>query len=136
MLRVVGVGDRLSTPFERTIMKLPPELKPALQGAAGGAILLAVIGFTWGGWVTKGPADAQASQQARAEVVAALTPICVDNFRRSADPATALTEFKKTSSWGQGSYVEKAGWATMPGSQTPDSTLARACAEKLGDLKL
>jgi hypothetical protein len=117
-------------------MKVPPELKPALQGAAAGAIALAIIGFTWGGWVTKGTADAQASQRGRAEVVAALTPICIENFRRSPNAAAALTEFKNTNSWSQGSYVEKAGWATMPGSTVPDSTLARACAEKLGDLKL
>lgn len=117
-------------------MKMPPELKPALQGAAAGAIVLAIIGFTWGGWVTKGAADARASLLARNEVVAALTPICVENFRRSEDPAASLTELKKTDSWRQGSYVEKAGWATMPGSQAPDTTLARACAEKLGDLKL
>jgi hypothetical protein len=117
-------------------MKMPPELKPALQGAAAGAIALAIIGFTWGGWVTKGTADAQAGQRARAEVVAALTPICVENFRRSSDPANALKELKNTNSWSQGSFVEKAGWATMPGSALPDSTLARACAEKLGDIKL
>jgi hypothetical protein len=117
-------------------MKMPPEVKPALQGAAGGAILLAIIGFTWGGWVTKSTADTQAGNHARNEVVAALTPICVENFRKSADAAARLTELKNTNSWSQGSYVEKAGWATMPGSASPDSTLARACAEKLGELKL
>jgi len=33
-------------------MKLPIETKPALWGAACGAIALAIVGFSWGGWVT------------------------------------------------------------------------------------
>ena len=33
-------------------MKRPIETKPALWGAAGGAIVLAIVGFSWGGCVT------------------------------------------------------------------------------------
>lgn len=39
-------------------MKFPPETKPALLGAVGGAIALAIYGFTWGGWVGAGTAEA------------------------------------------------------------------------------
>ena len=38
-------------------MNVPPELKPACWGAVIGAIALAVIGFSWGGWVTGATAD-------------------------------------------------------------------------------
>ena len=41
-------------------MNIPVETKPALWGMAGGAIAAAIIGFTWGGWVTGGRAETDA----------------------------------------------------------------------------
>ena len=32
-------------------MKIPIETKPALWGVAGGAVALAIVGLTWGGWL-------------------------------------------------------------------------------------
>ena len=55
-------------------------LKRLLQGAAGGAAALALIGFAWGGWVTGGTAKQMAEKSASTAVVAALAPICVNNF--------------------------------------------------------
>jgi alpha/beta superfamily hydrolase len=113
-------------------MKIPPETKPALLGIAGGAIALAIIGFSWGGWVTGSTADKAAKQRADAAVVSALLPVCVERFQASADAAAHFAALKKASSWEQGPYVEKGGWANMPGSKTANSDLARACAEALG----
>src|SRR4051794_19146082 len=112
-------------------MQVPSELKPACWGAVGGAVALAIVGFSWGGWVTGATADAQAKQRADRAVVAALTPICVDKFRQQADAATNLVELKKVSTWQQGTFVAKGGWATMPGSGAADSAVASACAEIL-----
>jgi hypothetical protein len=112
-------------------MKFPPETKPAVLGAAGGAIVLAIVGFAWGGWVTASSAERSAKQRAEAAVVAALLPVCVAKFQASADVAVHLAALKKASSWEQGPYVEKGGWANMPGSTTANSDLARACAEAL-----
>jgi hypothetical protein len=42
------------------------QLKPALWGAVAGAGALAIVGFTWGGWVTGGKADVLARQQVEA----------------------------------------------------------------------
>jgi hypothetical protein len=39
-------------------MQSPEWLKPALYGAACGAIALATVGFSWGGWVTGGESGA------------------------------------------------------------------------------
>ena len=70
-------------------------------------------------------------------VVAALAPICVDQFQRSTNASANLIEFKKVkSSWQQGPFVAERGWATMPGAAAPDSAVARACAEMLNNLKL
>ena len=112
-------------------MKFPSETKPALLGAAAGAIALAFYGFTWGGWVTAGSADKAAKQQVETAVVAALVPVCVAKFNGAADVAVHAAALKKASSWEQGSYVEKGGWANMPGTTTANTDLARACAEAL-----
>jgi hypothetical protein len=45
-----------------------------------------------------------------------------------------LIEFNKVSSWNRRSVIEKGGWATMPGTDTPNSAVASACAERLGSL--
>ena len=92
-------------------MEFPSEVKPALWGAAGGAILLAIVGFTWGGWMTTSAANKLADQRADVAVVAILTPICVEKFHQNGDAIANLTALKKiSSSWEQGNFVEKGGW--------------------------
>jgi hypothetical protein len=61
-----------------------------------------------------------ADSTANSAVVAAIAPICADQFQRSADSANNLTTLKKTSSYEQAAFVEKGGWATMPGSKAVD----------------
>ncbi len=106
-----------------------------LQGVAAGAIATLVIGFGWGGWMLGSSAKTLADNTASSAVAAAIAPICVDQFQRSADAANNLTELKKTDSWQQAAYVEKGGWATMPGSKAADSGVPQACAALLGNLK-
>ncbi|MCP1760953.1 hypothetical protein [Bradyrhizobium japonicum] len=111
-------------------------VRPALWGAVAGAIALTIVGFSWGGWVTGGTAETLAKNSAATAVVAALTPICVDKFRQAADASANLVEMKKaTYAWDQSKFVEKGGWATMPGSAEPNSAVAKACAESLGSQK-
>lgn len=113
-------------------MNISPNVKPALWGAVGGAIALAIIGFTWGGWVTGSSAE-MATQKA---VVASLVPICVGQFQQSTDAPLQQAELKKITTWDRPTFVEKAGWATMPGSAKPDSAVAKVCAGLINDLKL
>ena len=111
-------------------------VRPALWGAAAGAIALAIVGFSWGGWVTGGAAETFARNSAATAVVAALTPICVEKFRQAADASANLVEMKKaTYASDQSKFVEKGGWATMPGSTQANSAVAKACAESLGSGK-
>ncbi len=112
-------------------MKTPEWLKPGLQGAALGAIALAVVGFSWGGWVTGGTAKQMASDQARLEVVAALVPICLENSSQDPQVVATLAELKGASSYKRSDLLMKTGWATMPGSSDPDRFVARACMDKL-----
>jgi alpha/beta superfamily hydrolase len=113
-------------------MKIPVETKPALWGIAGGAIAMAIVGFTWGGWVTAGTAEAEATKRANSAVVVALAPVCVEKFKHAADVSANLAALKKADSWAQGDFVEKGGWATVQGSNPQQVTaVAQACASLL-----
>ena len=117
-------------------MQVPSETKPAFWGAVGGAAVLAFVGFTWGGWTTAGTANKLADERADSAVVAILAPICVEKFQQSGDAVANLAALRKISStWEQGNFIEKGGWATRPGATSADYVLARACAEKLVQAK-
>jgi hypothetical protein len=118
-------------------MKLPAQTAPALWGAAGGAALIALLGFTWFGWVTSSTAQRTAKEQTDAALVQALTPVCIEKFKESADAAKNFEALKKIEySWEKSTFIEKGGWATPPGADKPNSALASACAEALGKQKL
>jgi hypothetical protein len=110
-------------------------LKRFLQGAAAGAVATVVIGFAWGGWTLGSTARQMADDRAKIAVVEALAPICVDKFQHATDATVNLAAFKKVDTWQRGDFIEKGGWATMPGSTTADSTVARACARALNIIK-
>jgi hypothetical protein len=111
-----------------------PSLRRLIQGAAVGAVVTMIIGFNWGGWSMESTAAKRADEASRSAVVAVLAPICVDKFQHSADATNNLIELKKVSSYMQGNFVEKGGWATPPGSNA-NSAVAQACATMLGNLK-
>jgi hypothetical protein len=107
-----------------------------LQGIAIGAVATIVIGFYWGGWVTGGSAWHTAQRQAKEAVVSVLAPICVEKFRQASDAQAKLAELKKISyTWDQNSFIEKGGWAVMPGSNMADAQVAKACAATLSSDK-
>ena len=112
-------------------MTLPKNTKPMIWGAVIGAILCAVLGFSWGGWVTGSTARKDAGIAAHDATIAALAPFCAERFRAQNDSATRLAELAKASTWERSGVVEKGGFATMPGATRGDSDLARACAELL-----
>jgi hypothetical protein len=112
-------------------VKFKAAAKPALLGRAVGALVLATLGFMWGSWVTASSADGAAKQRAEAAVVTALTPICLAKFQANADVAVHLALLKKMNSWERGPYLERGGWANMPGGITANPGLARACAGQL-----
>jgi hypothetical protein len=116
---------------KENLMQTPEWLKPGLYGAACGAAALAVIGFSWGGWVTGGTARTMAADQSKAEVVTALSLICVDQSKRDPQLAERVAAIKTASSWNRGDLVLKNGWATMPGTAEGNSQVAKDCANKI-----
>jgi len=107
---------------------LPANTGAYLWGAFGGAVVLAVVGFSWGGWTTAGSATRNASTAAHDAVVAALAPICVERFRGQTDAIARAADLAKSSTWERGAIIEKSGFATMPGATSADADVARACA--------
>jgi len=118
-------------------MKFPANTETFLWGVGTGAALLAVIGFTLGGWMTAGTAQERIQASAEEAMVASLTPICVAQFRLDPKAKAGLAALKGTDTWSQAGYVSKAGWANMPGSSTePNSSVAQSCADALVKLSL
>jgi hypothetical protein len=107
-------------------------VKPALWGAVAGAIALAIVGFSWGGWVTHSSATAMAQEHANVEIAKVLAPICFLQFQQQPDAAIKLAELKGlTGSYQQASFVEKSGAAMMPGSDKTVKGVSDACAKLL-----
>jgi len=115
-------------------MKIHPGVKPAVWGAVVGAVAFSIVGFSSLGWTLGSTAEKMATERAETAVVAVLAPICVEKFQQQADAAAKLVAFNKISSWDRRAVIEKGGWATMPGTDKPNSAVAGACAEKLGSL--
>ena len=108
-------------------------LKPAFIGAVLGGLVTVIVGFNYGGWVSGSSAERMANQQSAAAVTAALLPVCVSQSKADPEAAAKAAQLGAlSSSYERRDFVMKAGWATMPAAQSPNSDLAAACAEVLG----
>jgi hypothetical protein len=116
-------------------MHVPQWLKPAFWGVVVGTIGIMIIGFAWWGWVLGSTAEKMAKERADGAVTAMLVPICVERFMGQADATAKLAAFQSTASWQQSQLLEKGGWATATGSASPNSAVAKSCAQQLVKIK-
>jgi len=114
-------------------MQFPDWTKPALTGAAVGAIAISVIGFNWGGWVTGGTAAEMSSDTSAAAVAAALTPYCLQSSRNDPGSVAILAELESVASYRRHNIVADAGWATPLGAEESSRALADACESALSE---
>ena len=105
-------------------------IKRILWGAVIGSIVTMIIGFAWGGWVTKTTAEQLAMQRASTAVTAALVPVCLEKAKTDPMRLKKLGALKTVSSWEQRDAVIKDGWATV-GTAEANSDVAEACAYQL-----
>lgn len=111
---------------------MPNWIKPGVWGVVVGSVVTMIIGFSYGGWTTSSTAARLAKQQADVAVTTALVPICVAQSRADGAAAKKLGELRAiTSSYEQQEFVTKTGWATVPGSESPNREVAEACASAL-----
>jgi hypothetical protein len=66
----------------RNAAEAHPAIKPTLRRRGA---TLAIIGFSWGGWVTGSKANESARQQVQSAFVEALMPPCGDKFNRASN---------------------------------------------------
>ena len=114
-------------------------VKPFIWGMVVGSIVLLIVIFSAGWVVTRGSAEAEARAMATDAVMDRLAPIAVAQFMEDPNKIERLEELKKLKTWGannRSDYVEKQGWATMPGEKAPDKKIADEVARRLVDLKM
>lgn len=112
-------------------MDMPVWIKPVVWGAVIGSAGTMMIGFSMMGWTLNSTAQRVAQERTDLAVTAALTPFCVQSFMKQSDATKQLTGLRETDSWKRQEFVEKGGWATMPGSKDATPGVAYACAEAL-----
>jgi hypothetical protein len=99
------------------------KIKVGVWGAIGGAAIVMVIGFNWGGWSTS-----SATQKMNGEaVLASQSAICVAQFTKQPNGQEKLKEFEKIESYKRSEFIEKGGWDKMPGQKEASSGFANAC---------
>lgn len=108
-------------------MQLPEWTKPALFGAGAGAAALAIVGFSWGGWMTGNAAAEMSNKRSMAATARALTPYCLQKSQDDPRLADVLAELEKANSFKRRGIVEESGWATPLDAEKPDRALAEAC---------
>ncbi len=115
------------------------DIKPFVWGMVAGAVVLLIVIFSAGWVVTTGSAEAEAKAMVTDAVMNRLAPIAIEQFMQDPKKEDRLKEMKKLDSWGENSrsnYVQKQGWATMPGEKIPDEEIADEVAIRLMDLKM
>jgi hypothetical protein len=112
--------------------QMPLWIKPVLWGAVAGSVATMIIGFSYGGWTTSSTSVRVAKVQADTAVTTALVPICVAKSKADGAAVKKMGELRAlASSYDQRDFVTKTGWATVPGSDGPNSDVAEACATAL-----
>ena len=120
--------------MDMTTLKLPQMpagTKPFCLGAFVGAVLLGYVGFNVMGWTLDSTVTKIAKRQADTAVTAALASVCAAEFRSAPDAGVRLASLEKTERYSRGEVLVKAGFATLPGSNEPNQSIASACAELL-----
>ena len=105
------------------------KLKYGGLGLVFGAVIAMIIGFSWGGWTTSKTTERISGEA----VLANQAAICVAQFMEEPKHGEKLKEFGKLGDWEKVDFIEKGGWARMPGGEKADRAACRACA---GGLKL
>ena len=104
-------------------------IKPALLGAAAGAVLIMIIGFGGLNWHLGGTVDEMVSQARQDSMVAALSPICAARFVAAAKvDSTINSTLMEVGSWQRDNHLKDAGYATFAGTEANEK-VAQACVE-------
>ena len=104
------------------------KVKYGVWGLILGAGVATIVGFSWGGWTTRGTSQ----QMTETALLTARAAICVAQFSQGPNEQRRLKELKAVNSWDRATFIEKGGWDKMPGEEKANDAVARQCAEGLG----
>ena len=111
-------------------------MKPFTWGMGVGAIMLLIVIFSAGWVVTSGSADAKVALIVQDVVISHLAPIAVAQFMLDPNRKERLKEMKELESWKRGEYVQKQGWVTMPGSESPNRVIDYEVVKRIMALEM
>lgn len=63
------------------VLETGDSLNRLLQGAAAGALVMVIVGFTWGGWTLGSTVEKVVKERVGSTIAAPLRPASVDSFR-------------------------------------------------------
>lgn len=112
-------------------MNMPVWLKPGIYGAVVGAVVVSLVGFSWGGWVSGSTASDRATAMARKSVVTAMVPVCLDMAHSDQASADKMQTIRAAETYKRRDALMATGWATMPGTDAPNRDIAQACLAEL-----
>ena len=107
--------------------ELIARLKYGVLGLVCGVVLAIIVGFGWGGWKT----TLTSQKMSKEAVLANQAAICVAAFIKDPKHGENLKEFEKLDLKERVEFIEKGGWATMPGGEKADVFACRACVDGL-----
>src|SRR6266478_7339960 len=116
--------------MELSAMLKGESLKCLALGAFAGFLATVVIGFNWGGWTLGGTAE----RRVNTALVQVYAPVCVERFEHQANVEVKWAELTKVDSWRRDDYIKESGFATPPGSTSPNARIADACAGALSKI--
>ena len=109
-------------------------IKPFALGMGVGAIVLLIVIFAAGWVVTSSSSEAKAEEMVKEAVLNRLAPIAFAQFMQDPNKEEHIKEMEKLEYYGtpnRSDYVQKQGWATMPGEKESDSRVAYECARRI-----
>jgi hypothetical protein len=116
------------------VITMKSDVKYGVWGLIFGAGLAIIIGFAWGGWVTRGSSQEMTEAATEAAVLTTRAAICVAQFSKAPNYEARLKELEAIKPWERAAFIEKGGWDKMPGEDKASFTVSRACADGLGVL--
>lgn len=114
-------------------------MKPFVWGIVVGSVALLIVIFSAGWVVTSSFAENNAQEISASAVFDRLVPIAVAQFLKEPNRKEHLDELNKLEFYGspnRSDYVQKQGWATMPGEKEPDIRIADECARQIMALEI
>lgn len=107
-----------------------------LWSCVGSVILTAAIGFTSGGWMTRGDAESMAVRAADIARAGLVATACVRNFASGPDFEMRRAALKEVGEPKRTSMLQEKGWVTLAGMDEPLAAAASLCADDLANMEM